>query len=359
MTTFHHRHSKFNRGFTLIEILVVISIIGLLTMLLLPAVQKAREAARRTQCQNNLRQIGLGLSQYLDVHGSFPPGRFKSIDPRDQRPGVQCSASIIDRGFLVQTLPFLEQSALYASINQSTGIFRSENRSIHDVVIDIFQCPSDPVSGRVRDVFYEQIDSPGGASIFQSRASWTSYAGMIGSFDINSLPRLADCKVDPAAAAQANGIFIDHAVIRPESISDGMSNTISVVERAQNSIQSLAEFRPDVARKFGWWFSGNMGDSLVTSFYPIQAQNRVARISADVIVRSASSPHDNISYALFADGSVRSIRDQISTWPFDPLTGIPENASYQNNAWINTPKPGIWQSLTTRAGQEVIGDGDY
>ena len=222
--------------------------------------------------------------------------------------------------------------------------------------MNVFQCSSDPIAGEVHDSINEFYSYNASPLIIPGRASWTSYAGMFGSFDVNVLPRLTDCKVDPAAAAQANGIFIDHLVVRAEAITDGMSNTIAVVERAQYAIQALAEFKPEVGKKYGWWYSGNLCDSLVTSFYPIQAQKRVGRVAAEIIVRSASSPHQNLTYALFADASVRPIRDQVATWAYDSLTGIPVNATNSNGVWINTPKPEIWQSLSTRSGGEAIGE---
>src|SRR3954464_3747138 len=99
------------RGFTLIELLVVIAIIAVLVALLLPAVQSARESARRTQCVNNLKQLGLAIQSYSDVNGSLPPTGSNAAN----------SSTVNDFSMKARLLPFMEQMALYNSLNQMFG----------------------------------------------------------------------------------------------------------------------------------------------------------------------------------------------------------------------------------------------
>ena len=133
------------RGFTLIELLVVIAIIAILIALLLPAVQQAREAARRTQCRNNLKQIGIGLHNYHDVHSKFPPGR---MAPAKEGVGGPCWVGWVSP--LYFSLPMIEQTNVYERIDQSQYRVRNggplcpNNNFVRDHTISTFMCPTDP-----------------------------------------------------------------------------------------------------------------------------------------------------------------------------------------------------------------------
>lgn len=143
---------KKKSGFTLIELLVVIAIIAILIALLLPAVQQAREAARRTQCKNNMKQLGLALHNYHDTHGRFPPTQIMVhySAPNNQSPLPR------NHTWVSLILPYLEQSGLYSSINFSAPMFNpatttfqtlSGGETIVSRVIPGLQCPSDPGFG--------------------------------------------------------------------------------------------------------------------------------------------------------------------------------------------------------------------
>ena len=129
---------RFSRAFTLIELLVVIAIIGVLVALLLPAVQAAREAARRAQCVNNLKQIGLALHNYEGTHQTLPPGYVSSFDASgtDLGPGW---------GWAAMMLPQIEQTTAYSAINFSLNVEVPANLTARLVVVGGFLCPSDRV----------------------------------------------------------------------------------------------------------------------------------------------------------------------------------------------------------------------
>lgn len=345
------------RGFTLIETLVVIAILSLMAALLLPAVQAAREAARRARCANNLRQIGLALHGYHDAYGTLPPGRVMTYDRRYAGPNPPCTSPAVDKSVLVFLLPGMEQQALYNAINHDLSIFGNENTTIFTAVVGSYACPSDPESGRPRDIDpgglepYAQ-DPPGGPL----QMVFTSYSACYGSRYLNAIPQLwSDCRVPAQVVAQVDGVFHDLAPTRLASIRDGLSHTLFVAEKSTTAFRALEAVDPILFLRHGWYPSGNWGDTLLTTFYPPNMPFRVALAAGLPHTFAASSPHPGGLHGLMGDGSTRFIRDTIQTWPFDPITGRPQGATETpDGGWENLPPPGVWQALATRSGGEAV-----
>jgi prepilin-type N-terminal cleavage/methylation domain-containing protein/prepilin-type processing-associated H-X9-DG protein len=344
-------------GFTLIEALVVIAIISILIGLLLPAVQSAREAARRAQCATNLRQIGIALSGYHDTYGSLPPGRFLLYDRRFAGSNPPCTSPAVEKSVLVLVLPYIEQLPLYNSINNDLTIFGVENTTAHAVSVATYACPSDPTSGLPSDLPAGSLSpyAPDPNS-GRYRMVFTSYSACYGSFYVDAIPRPSNgCRVSPALLAQADGAFNDTAPIQAASIADGMSNTLFVTEKATSVFHSFDSSQASWADERSWYVSNNWGDTLLSTFYPPNMYKKVSLLVGDAVARSASSQHPGGLNVLMGDSSVRFIEDTIQSWPFDLLTGEPAGALQTGGGWWNNVPPrGVWQALSTRAGGEVI-----
>lgn len=350
------------RGFTLIEMLVCISIISLLIALFLPAVQAARESARQAQCRNNLKQLGIALNLYEQCFLSLPPGRIPTYDRRYSGKNPPCTSRIVDKSFLVMILPFLEQSTLYNSINQDLTIVGWENRTSHTIAVRTFACPSDPDSGQARtadtDILARFHLAVPGESLSMV---YTSYAGMYGSLQVDAIANVRNgCSIPGQVVAQANGVFNDRSPMRLASITDGLSNTIFVVERATTELRSLNSVEPSYFNRFGWYITGNWGDTLVTSFYPLNMIEKVALSAGLSHSRAASSMHSGGLHTLMGDGTVRFMKETIDTWPYDPQTGAPKGALFTKGGWWqNLPAQGVWQSISTRSGGEILDTESY
>jgi prepilin-type N-terminal cleavage/methylation domain-containing protein len=187
-------------GFTLIELLVVIAIIAVLIALLLPAVQQAREAARRTQCRHNLKQIGLAVHNYESAFGMFPPSA--TVDLSVSMTGNNGSWSVHGR-----ILPYLDQASLYNVVDLSVAW--DFQMAISGLKIPVYACPSDPKSDQIRD--------PGGGKAFLYP---TTYGFNHGTWFV----------FDPATGAHGDGAVAPNSRIRLANFTDGTSQTLLASE---------------------------------------------------------------------------------------------------------------------------------
>jgi prepilin-type N-terminal cleavage/methylation domain-containing protein/prepilin-type processing-associated H-X9-DG protein len=221
-------------GFTLIELLVVIAILGVLMGLLVPAIQKVREAASRMKCTNNLKQIGLALHNYHDAQGSFPPGYVdRNTDPtstpdNDLGPGW---------GWAAILLPYLEQEPLYKQIDFNQGVGLGSNTAVCQLPLAIYQCSSDPYQQNF-PVYDSSFTNP------IATVAHGNYVGCIG---------WEECFMCAGGSAPAGwgtdglsgklgssgvGVFYRNSHTRIASVTDGLSNTIFVGERSGNHAPS-------------------------------------------------------------------------------------------------------------------------
>jgi prepilin-type N-terminal cleavage/methylation domain-containing protein len=216
------------KGFTLIELLVVIAIIGILVALLLPAVQAAREAARRASCYNNLKQVGLALHNYHDVNRSLPPG-WMAWDPATGRPWVGGQPGW---GWAPRILPYLELESLQdTSINLSAPILHSNHNPIREHSLAVYRCPSD-FGETVFDLHEasthhhhsQQHDDHGHVL---TRLASANYVGVFGTTELH------DCEHVPMGdICRGTGVFFHMSHVKLADVKDGLSNTFFVGERS-------------------------------------------------------------------------------------------------------------------------------
>lgn len=274
-----HRH-----GFTLIELLVVIAIIAVLIALLLPAVQQAREAARRAQCQNNLKQLGLAIHNYHDTFGCFPMN-------------ARMNANTNGFSWIALSLPFLEQGSLHDSLNFNYPLIENtvtRNQTLISTPLTVLMCPTDPTAS-VRSDLPHSWAQPGATAPGlhpNVPAGITCYMGCQGvGFDTNP----------------PNGLFerFPQVALSMGSITDGTSNVIAVMERSPTLSPWAA------------WASSN--GTWVLTDYPINQSKKLdksphvdPRVTPGGRRYGANSYHPGGIYALFADGSVRFLNESMA-----------------------------------------------
>ncbi|HWL08016.1 MAG TPA: DUF1559 domain-containing protein [Planctomicrobium sp.] len=353
-------------GFTLIELLVVIAIIAILVALLLPAVQQAREAARRSQCKNNLKQFGLALHNYHDVHSKFPPFSGGEIN----------SAVKFRMTGVVMLLPFLEQEAIVREISQLTG---TNPRPWNNVApwnrkISLMACPSDP--GQVapinngdtrgkRNYVFCAGDSEAGIDFDCERP--LDSRGMFAFVKCASFRDITDGTSNTIAMSEITAPTSDNG---PGTVSDLLLPANSISPAACTALwnASTRTYLPPYADKgngavrgFRWGDGAAIFSTFSASVPPNTAScyTRNSRSHLGYGIFNAGSSHVGGVQVLMADGAVRFVSDSINTG--DQGAILPVGGFQSCQAALSSPASGespygVWGALGTRSGGEVAAD---
>ncbi len=347
------------RGFTLIELLVVIAIIAILIALLLPAVQQAREAARRTQCKNNLHNIGLALHNYHDVYSEFPAaiinsGRYTANNMRYNNGG---SGTLNTTGWVL-LLPYLDQAPMYnrynlnmpssnsnpragdIGMNTLTGDPYLRNLEITSTALPVLECPS---SEREQSTYQPNTTSGNGSFYSRNRANRTNYlfaTGLITDYNADYMAyvnsrRNVTLGSGLRVALPYVGTFGNNRSARISNIRDGSSNSISVGEAVGGLHKTSTHYGP-------WGLTGThtcchgrviAGDDVAGGGNSWEARRNEWHINIPWRRRADgrhyawvfSSVHDGGAHFVFGDGHAEFLN---------------ENMDYQVFCWLNYIKDG-------------------
>ncbi|MEI8020824.1 MAG: DUF1559 domain-containing protein [Schlesneria sp.] len=373
--------SKQNRrksGFTLIELLVVIAIIAVLIALLLPAVQQAREAARRTQCKNNLKQLGLAVMNYEGTFGCIPGGSYSG------NPGWNPTVwSTYPENFsvFVRLMPYMDQAPAYNQVNFNTYAGDVSNIFLGAIPMKALVCPTDTDNAAI--LIPQTRSSAAGVSpgwSFQATffpppagatQNFTSYAGNAGTFTFGFSNLMM-----PSVLQQFNGTIYNDSSVKLRDITDGTSNTFLMGEHSKR-ILNLVD--PAYSLSDGCWQSARWYDTLFATMYPINlgagnSLNLPLSATAYYDPTATASLHIGGAQFLLCDGSVRFISNSIDTWAITGATkssfgdAFPDGTAFttvtatapwnKSGSYLGngTATLGLYQKLSTRAGGEVVGD---
>lgn len=341
--------SRHRAGFTLIELLVVIAIIAILVALLLPAVQQAREAARRSQCKNNLKQLGVAIHNYHDIHRTLPPGRG----------GTCCNNPGTNQGSLsgiAMLLPMLDMATLWEEITSVPG--QGGNSELLTFPhpsgqIDLLLCPSSPLP-------------QSGPNATDAYSPFRSYK-----FCYGDELRPLFSGAPPYIIPDRRGVFTTGHSNRLRDITDGTSNTVMMGEVALGAgALSVRGHRVEIAgfstnpqicaatesageyvggtviiSSSGWyWASGRAYYNFFGTVMPPNGPSCV-ETSIGSTATAASSMHSGGVQVLLADGAVRFVNDSIDTGNL----ALPPATSGESPY-------GVWGSLGSKSGEELAGE---
>jgi prepilin-type N-terminal cleavage/methylation domain-containing protein len=304
-----------SRGFTLIELLVVMAIIGLLVALMIPAIQRSRESARKSQCANNLKQIGLGMQAYVVNHDAFPPGYVSTVlpDHDDGGPGWSWGALLMS---------YLEESAITKQIDLTASVRSEPMAPVRLTSLPLFICPSD-------SDFVPIIDIPSKSStriICQmAAASYVASAGTI----------RPTCKL---CRDNFDGVFGRNRAIKPKELLDGLSKTLAIGERASRwSRPAIWAVIPNSKildnQKVGLYAAGPayvLGTTFNEGFNIESAVDDMDHGTIGSIAEAFGSDHPGGAFFMLCDASVQFIWDDadpavlnaLSTRAGNPHSGV-------------------------------------
>jgi prepilin-type N-terminal cleavage/methylation domain-containing protein len=288
-------------GFTLIELLVVITVIAVLVALLLPAVQNARESARRTQCRNNLKQFGVALHNYVSTHRVLPPGYLYKPSPAGNAMGFGWGALI---------LPMLEQGTLHRQLDFGRPVWDNANTAARMRHLAAFLCPTDPIS----ETAFVTMGGPPA-----EQYAMGCYVANFGPPDLD------------ANQEQRTGVFSRNSSTRLGQISDGLSNTLFTGERVNGLFRLAGVHGVHFAYETTWCCAvREASDPTDDHGHMVLFQTSHPPNDSLSDDRDVSSAHESVSHFLMGDGRVR---------------GLSVNMNLA-----------VYQALSTRAGNENIAD---
>ena len=302
---FMKRHA---RGFTLIELLVVIAIIGILVSLLLPAVQQAREAARRSQCKNNLKQLGLAMHNYHDVHNTFPPALIaeNSADVGgNMLANWSWGAMIAPYMDLANSYNTLKVGSQRASASIRPG---QPGRTVAQTVVPAFRCPSDTAPDLNN---LKQVSSDSDNNVYTATSN---YVINHGANVLSALPSWSQW-----ASGQVQGPFLRNVGAKMRDFTDGTSNTVLISERMYGDPNgSLGDSDTEFGRAGLVWFTqsdGLLGGSTVNwagvACVAFTGYQYINGTDSWQDTMGASSRHVGGAQFLLGDGSVRFISENV------------------------------------------------
>jgi len=308
------------RGFTLIELLVVIAIIAILIALLLPAVQQAREAARRTQCKNNLKQLGLALHNYHDTYQKFPPGRV-----RNTYSGITSAWYTGNIAWMPRILAQIEQANIFQSVDWNMGQGTSATdghggangvspTGARRQIVQGFLCPSDPGNGGVP--WRDQAGNTVTGAAPNAAYGHTNYAGCVG--------------ITTRLGTNTPGLFNQNTCAAMRDITDGTSNSLAVSEvvvgfyrvstNDGGNLTLCAAGAKDTTttRQAGnsWFYTYFPQSAFFNTYVGPNSKEYDCGVNSDRVNSAARSVHVGGVQVLLCDGSSRFISENIdrTTW---------------------------------------------